>query len=392
MRMIKNGLLAAALLSAPALADDFKKHSTDSAMDFGNLTSVKQAQDNQFDVNAVNAISQQLGNAINNDGVKGKWGNFYLSELLKPLASNSSTMNLIANNKARFMKDIIEGDINYDNISNEGLLALLKLNVNEFNERTGGPDKWDASLIEDLSSTMFKFTVPKVLGELQRRDIDIANFMKEHATKEQFDALTFIQLGVHDSEYMSVDVDYKDAITGEDKTLGQVLLNGCLCKSDLFPKNEFPDLEQPKELVVIDVYGYEYLPREAHLLNVLKESKGFFKNNAQGQGDLDVYESLQEDYRIKSISLHHDSVNQVEHNFWAEGRSLDLQSFTESVTEMFLEKISAGHNLPSSHSTNYAQLRMHEKSLLSGDLKVENSKQSMNVSSEEMDEINSLRM
>lgn len=371
MRLIKNGLLAAALLSTPALAADFETHNTENTLSFQNISIEHQVSDNQFDIDNINVISGYLANSVNAEGVRSFGGGVDLVKLLKPLALSPRGLSLIANNKPELMKNIVEGDIKHDSygsLTNEALLALLKLNADEFNSRTGGPEKWEPSTIEDLLSTLFKFSVPKILGELRNRNIDIASFMKEHATKEQFDALTFMQLGVHDSEYLSINVDYKDAITGEDKTLDQLLFNGCLCKSN-FANDD--------KLVVIDVYDYEYSPKETHIVDVLSNSKTFFIDKAKSKEDLDVYHNLEDedDGFIKSISVSHNSTLDLEHKFWLEGRDLNLQAFSENASVMFLEVMARGHNLPSYHADtmSYAKFKMYKKTLASDKMHIEDS-------------------
>ena len=171
MRLIKNGLLAAALLSTPTLAADFETHKTESSTSFQDMAIEHQVSDSQFDMDNINAISGYLATSVNAEGVKDFWGSLDVVKLLKPLASSPGGLSLIANDKSELMKNIVEGDMksdSYSALSNDALLALLKLNVDEFNTRTGGPEKWDASTIEDLLSTTFKFSVPKVLGELSK--------------------------------------------------------------------------------------------------------------------------------------------------------------------------------------------------------------------------------
>ena len=104
-------------------------------------------------------------------------------------------------------------------MNNEALLSLLKLDITR-------------DIDENLVMSFDAINTTSIVNELTGRHIDVFDYVKrEGFDKTTLDQFAYENSGIQDSALLDIETGLKDTLTGQEQTLGQVMINGCICQS-----------------------------------------------------------------------------------------------------------------------------------------------------------------
>ena len=104
-------------------------------------------------------------------------------------------------------------------MNNEALLSLLKLDITK-------------DIDENLVMSYDAINTTSIVNELTGRHIDVFDYVKrEGFDKTTLDQFAYENSGIQDSALLDIETGLKDTLTGQEQTLGQVMINGCICQS-----------------------------------------------------------------------------------------------------------------------------------------------------------------
>lgn len=104
-------------------------------------------------------------------------------------------------------------------MNNEALLSLLKLDITRDTD-------------ENLVTSFDAINTTSIVNELTGRHIDVFDYVKSQGfDKTTLDQFAYANSGIQDSDLLDIETGLKDTLTGQEQTLGHVMINGCICQS-----------------------------------------------------------------------------------------------------------------------------------------------------------------
>lgn len=237
-KMITNGLLGLAIVASASVAQAADRHMDNNVDAPFNDVSIEQVLDTSaYSPEKVNT-ALNLANMMNDYEIDGtKFPNPF-AQLLQ-VARTPLFAKQISDNPQQLVRALnaaskgsAQGVVDsYGAMNNEFLLAVVKQESQEHAHKLSDMDLSGEAFMEVNTGFIPKF--PLAMGVLKDRGVDIHKFMSENATKNEYDALAKAKFWIADSDFLSMDVDLLDEVSGEKVQLGQILLNGCVCSSTL---------------------------------------------------------------------------------------------------------------------------------------------------------------